>query len=101
MHYAPSDSLDMPGYFLPEDIYARLRDVGDELQLLVALTATTHALDGEILPMEFKRAALAGYFRGVQERIENALDECRYPARLGEEDEDDEENDEEEDEDEG
>lgn len=91
MHHASPDSSDMTGYFLPEGAYARLRDVDDELQLQVALTATTHALDGEILPMEFKRAGLASYLRGVHERIEKALQECRYPAKLGEAEEGDEE----------
>lgn len=86
MHYAPSNSLDMPGYFLPEDMYSLLRDVSDELQLMVALTATTDALDGKVVSMRFKRAALAGYLRGVHERIENAL----HPVELSVKDDKDE-----------
>ncbi|MDE2155645.1 MAG: hypothetical protein KGJ32_07085 [Xanthomonadaceae bacterium] len=81
MHHAPSPS-DMPGYLLPENMHELLLDVIDELQLLAALAATTEAPDGQVLPMELKRAALAGYLRRVSARIETALGQCSYPARF-------------------
>ncbi|WP_431637894.1 XAC0095 family protein [Dyella sp. KULCS107] len=78
MDRAPSleqRSVDTFGIALSLSNYEALRDLCDELQLLVALTATTHPIDDEILPVNLKRAALAGYLRGVAERIENALEE--------------------------
>ncbi|MGN6384030.1 MAG: XAC0095 family protein [Dyella sp.] len=68
-------TIDTSGIALSLSNYEALRDLCDELQLLVALTATTHPIDDEILPVNLKRAALAGYLRGVAERIENALEE--------------------------
>lgn len=68
-------TVDTSGIALSLNNYEALRDLCDELQLLVALTATSHPIDDEILPVNLKRAALAGYLRGVAERIENALEE--------------------------
>ncbi|MGN6235917.1 XAC0095 family protein [Dyella sp.] len=67
-------TVDTSGIALSLSSYEALRDLCDELQLLVALTATTHPIDDETLPVNLKRAALAGYLRGVAERIENALE---------------------------
>lgn len=82
MHQASRSSFPMPGYLLPESIHALLHDVSDELQLVASLAATGEALDGRLLPIELKRAALAGYLRGVSERIECALRQCGYPALM-------------------
>ena len=67
--------VDTSGIALSLSNYEALRDLCDELQLLVSLTATSHPIDDEVLPVNLKRAALAGYLRGVAERIENALEE--------------------------
>lgn len=68
------------GVVLSLSNYEALRDLCDELQLLVALTATSHPIDDEILPVNLKRAALAGYLRGVAERIDSALEEGDCPS---------------------
>ncbi|MFK2905255.1 hypothetical protein ISP17_14925 [Dyella ginsengisoli] len=68
-------TVDTSGIALSLSNYEALRDLCDELQLLVALTATSHPIDDEILPVNLKRAALAGYLSGVAERIVNALEE--------------------------
>jgi hypothetical protein len=78
MNHAPppyDDGVDMSGFLLSESKHELLRDLCDELQLLVTLIATTYPIDDEVLPMELKRAAVARYLRGVAERIETALEE--------------------------
>lgn len=84
-HAAPlyDDGVDTTGFLLPESQHELLRDLCDELQLLVTLITTTHPIDDEIMPMPLKRAALAGYLRRVAERIEAALEECSCPATVG------------------
>ncbi len=81
MHDASGNPHHAPGYLLPEDMYALLHDVADELELLAGLTATGHPLDGELQALPFKRAGLASYLRSAHGRIDAALQACRYPAQ--------------------
>jgi hypothetical protein len=80
MHDAPRLSPYASGYLLPDDMYALLHDVADELQLLASLAASGHPIDSELQTLPFKRAGLASDLRSAHERIEAALESCRYPA---------------------
>lgn len=81
MHDASGIPHHAPGYLLPDDMYALLHEVADELELLAGLTVTGHPLDGELQTLPFKRAGLASYLRGAHGRIETALQACHYPVR--------------------
>lgn len=81
MYTAPSPPAPAPGYLLPEGAHALLREVGDVMQRLAALSATeqgNHDLTAHLL---CQPGVLAQCLRSLSMRINVALRECSCLAQ--------------------
>jgi hypothetical protein len=82
MHYASSDSSDVPSQLRLVYLHELLLRIADHLQPMLRMTTPNEPFDHLIPPMEIKRAALAvaGYLRNAYSAIETVMRERGSPA---------------------
>jgi hypothetical protein len=86
MHYASSDSSDVPSQLRLVYLHELLPRIADHLQPMPRMTTPNEAFDHLVPPMEIKRAALAvaGYLRSASNTVEIVVGERPFPAAVDE-----------------